>query len=70
MDQNSKMSKRASIEVVPCPDCGGMGYTIVTPDMASDAGDPEMTGAHWGCSTCNGCGQLQQEVEEENSHAN
>ena len=47
---------------VPCPTCGGQGRSVVTLEMAIDAGDRSMAGTEWGCSHCNGGGWILQEA--------
>lgn len=59
-DETATDKTPSQIEVVPCGYCAGYGYTIVTADMASDAGEPDMAGSRETCSNCNGCGQVQE----------
>lgn len=50
----------------PCSTCGGSGCLgIVSREMASDAGSPELEGQPIGCSTCGGDGYIVEEVEDE-----
>lgn len=60
-----------SDEPKPCEFCGGDGVSVVrenlvTPDMASDAGYPEMAGMHHSydyepCEYCEGTGHATQQ---------
>jgi len=61
-------------ELMDCSECGGscvvvVGEHYVTADMASDAGDPSMTGAFYGyefgpCDRCDGAGRVHVDREE------
>lgn len=53
----------------PCPNCGGGALGIVTQEMATDAGMPEIVGQPVPCDTCGGYGSVEDvdviEVEDD-----
>ena len=64
----------------PCEQCGGsgmemVGHHVVTADMASDAGDPEMAGMQldpiWEpCSVCEGAGWIARVTNRDDADLN
>jgi len=76
IDRINELDKLSSIleqiDLIECPECGGSGEVIigenlVTEDMASDAGCPEMSGSFHSyvyavCPLCDGSGKVNKNL--------